>query len=451
MMRHVTALHRAARSATVLVALFVVGLSPATGSDASASSNSQRARTADAFVDSIGVNVHLHYTDTAYRRFGDIVEPRLRELGVRHIRDGAYTYKAASADAFYYRRLRALGEQGIRANLITDIDTRFSSRTDIAKLGEVQAWTGGAVESFEGVNEPDVTGGKDWVEQTRDLQRDLWRKVHDDPALRGVDVVGPSPAWKPGALGDISPWTDYGNWHAYPGGRCPTCKDAQGKSFGSRVAGYRKPTGDKPLMITETGYHNAVLDERGHPPVSEHAAAKYTPRLLFEYFNHGVARSYIYELLDPRSDPRKRRDHDFGLLRSDGSRKPAFVVLRNVVDILQDPGRAFSPSSLAFRITGATDRVHHTLLQKRDGRFYLALWQERSSYDSGPRAGNANVRRDIDVPAQRVTVRTDAPVRGAKLYVPGRGTRATRSWTSTDAMALDVPDEVVLLEVTPRR
>jgi len=42
---------------------------------------------ADAFVDSVGVNVHLHYNDTSYGNFAS-VERSLKDLGVRHIRDG---------------------------------------------------------------------------------------------------------------------------------------------------------------------------------------------------------------------------------------------------------------------------------------------------------------------------------------------------------------------------
>ncbi|HMV50398.1 MAG TPA: hypothetical protein PKD31_21840, partial [Blastocatellia bacterium] len=48
----------------------------------------ERARQADEFLDSIGVNVHLHYNDTAYKEYERIIKPRLRESGIRHLRDG---------------------------------------------------------------------------------------------------------------------------------------------------------------------------------------------------------------------------------------------------------------------------------------------------------------------------------------------------------------------------
>ena len=45
------------------------------------------AQSARAFGDSVGVNVHLLFEDTSYGRF-DVVRSRLRELGVRYVRDG---------------------------------------------------------------------------------------------------------------------------------------------------------------------------------------------------------------------------------------------------------------------------------------------------------------------------------------------------------------------------
>jgi hypothetical protein len=48
------------------------------------------ARPADAFVDFVGVNTHLGYSDTTYVDYEGILKPRLLELGVRHIRDGTF-------------------------------------------------------------------------------------------------------------------------------------------------------------------------------------------------------------------------------------------------------------------------------------------------------------------------------------------------------------------------
>ena len=117
-------------------------------------------RAADTFVDSVGVNTHLHYTDTVYNRFREIIKPKLLALGVRHIRDGAYTYPAVSGSSFYYARLRELAAAGVRFNLITNIRTKHSEATDLSLLNDLYRWTDGATEAFEGVNEPDLQGGR---------------------------------------------------------------------------------------------------------------------------------------------------------------------------------------------------------------------------------------------------------------------------------------------------
>ena len=44
-------------------------------------------RSSSELVDSIGVNVHMSYTDTAYRD-AERVQGALRSLGIRHVRDG---------------------------------------------------------------------------------------------------------------------------------------------------------------------------------------------------------------------------------------------------------------------------------------------------------------------------------------------------------------------------
>ena len=118
-----------------------------------------RAAPADAFIDTMGINTHLHYQGTVYdERYEDLIKPKLLELGVRHVRDGAYTYEEADRNTFFYERLRELGAAGVRFNLITSLETPYNEATDYSKLDDIVSWTDGAVESFEGINEPDIQG-----------------------------------------------------------------------------------------------------------------------------------------------------------------------------------------------------------------------------------------------------------------------------------------------------
>lgn len=403
------------------------------------------ARPAAEFVDSIGVNTHLHYTDTPYDRFDDVVRPRLHELGIRHIRDAAYTYDGVSQDTTYYQRLRVLGGDGIALNLLTSIQTDRFERTDVALLDDIQRWTDGAVEAIEGANEPDLSGVDDWVARTRSLQRDLWRAVRSRPTLSTVDVVAPSPAWEPEALGDVSRWTDLGNWHPYPGGRCPSCA-TDDAGFNAQLERYGRPAGSQPMVVTETGYHNAVAGDQSHPPVSERAAARYLPRLLFEHFNAGIRRTYLYELIDQRDDPsRTDREANFGLLRNDGSRKPAYIALRNLVTILDDPGGPSTPQPLPMAIEGHGSDVGHSLLQKSSGVYELVLWRRVSSYRTDE-DGQAE-RRDVEVRPARVVIRTDGPSASVRIFDPLRAAAPTREARRVSRLSVDLTDRLVVVEI----
>jgi hypothetical protein len=91
-------------------------------SSSSTKSVTLTAKRADSFVESIGVNTHLD-TSSSYNDFKNLVRPRLLDLGVRYIRDGALTRPGMNADSPYYQRLRELASDGIKFTLITSIDT----------------------------------------------------------------------------------------------------------------------------------------------------------------------------------------------------------------------------------------------------------------------------------------------------------------------------------------
>ena len=58
-------------------------------------------------------------------------------------------------------------------------------------------------------------------------------------------------------------------------------------------------------------------------------------------------------------------------------------------------------------------------MQKRSGSFFLALWQERQSYDTGARANapdNRAARRDLAVPDQGVRITLGSPIASAAIH-----------------------------------
>jgi hypothetical protein len=441
------------------IALAVACVAVALFTASSARAVTEPARSADELVDSVGVNTHLHYQGTVYdSAFGGVIWPKLVELGVRHLRDGAATYPQAGPATFFYRRCRALAAAGMRFDFVTTFQTANVAATDYSKLDDVYRWCDGAVDAFEGVNEPDIqplpAGSPDWRAQTIASQQALYQAVKGNATISAVPVIGPSIVWSPRDVGDISGLLDFGNLHPYPGGACPACGDVYGQTIDTLLPEHRLPSAAKPMVMTETGYHNA-LGAQGvdHRPVSELAAGKYVPRLVLEYFNRGFARTYFYELIDEQPDPdRTHPDADFGLLRNDGSEKPAYRALTSLLGLLRDPGPAFTPGSLTYTLDGGGDALHHTLLEKRDGTFMLALWQERSSYDTGARPNAPDdpaARRDLTNPDVPITLGFDESVGSVRIHrLDDRGQLSTTTAPiEGHALALAVGDTVTVLEI----
>lgn len=401
---------------TVLaVALLAIAFAGCGGSDRSPGP----VRPADSFVDSIGVNVHITYTDTPY---GDRrrTKAALRELGVRHIRDGLEPNREDQ-----YRALRDLAADGIRANLILgDPRGRFGTGSLEEQVSTLRSELRDSVASVEGPNEFDATGG-DWLPELRDYQQRLHDRLSADPELRDIPLLAPTfldPAHF-SDLGAISGLVDYGNIHPYPGGEPPESNIQEQLQLASQVAG------KKPVFATETGYHNAVRARSGQPAVSEQAAAAYAPRAYLDYYRAGVRRTFWYELFDERAEPaRKSAEQHFGLVRHDGRRKPAFRAIRNLIALLMDPGPAFEARGLDYDVTGD---VSHLLLQKRDGTWFLALWQTGSA-DSDAVTADVDLREAVD---------------RARLYRPSRSPRPVWSRGSSKSLRVNVPADPVLLRL----
>jgi hypothetical protein len=394
----------------------------------------RRAQPAQSFVDSIGVNVHMGYTDTAYGRLG-AVRAALRQLGVRNVRDGVSIGREDQ-----YAALRALGRDGVRADLILgDPLGRFGTGTVEQQVGTVKRELLSVTRSVEGPNEFDGSGARDWPRLLRAYQERLYGLVKGDPELSVLPVVGPSlidmPAWP--RVGDLSRWIDYGNIHPYPGG-----EPLQPDRLSVQLEQVARSSRSEPVMATETGYHNALsAPPVQQPGVSERAAAAYVPRLFFEHFRAGIERTFEYELVDERPEPAGRdAESHFGLLRSDFSRKPAFLALANTIALLEDPGPSFRTGSLDFALKSG-DSVGRLLLQKRDGTFYLVLWRPGTS------AWSRAAHTDLSPAPVAVRVRLGEPAERVRSYAPVRSTRPLESWEGAESVRLELGVEPLVLEI----
>lgn len=320
-----------------------------------------RARPAGGFLDSVGVNVHLTYYDTAYARFDEWVA-RLEELGVRHIRDGL-----TIGDDMFVDRLSGLAERGWRASLITSAEQGPAEASVALAAGPLRD----VVETLEAPNEPDLEA--DWEAPLRAYLPELRRAI-DERLGTSVPLLGPSFVDDDSReqLADTAGLAQLQNIHPYPGGEQPLPPEDLPAAAGR-------------VMATETGYHNALPSQEGQPPVSEQAAAVYIPRLLAENYSAGIPRTFLYELLDEKPDPTLAdSEQHFGLLRQDLSPKPAFLALRDLLRFVADsPGEG---DGRDVRTKDSGEELERLLLERDDGSSVLLLWRRLSVWDTGARA-----------------------------------------------------------------
>ncbi len=328
-----------------------------------------QARMSDSVADGVGVNVHLLYGRTQYADF-PAVQAALADLGVRHVRDSL-----GRARTDQYAKVNALAAAGVRTTFTLD---KVTDLTAIGpRLDMIAGNMAGSVEAVEPPNEYNLSGSPTWAEDLRAYQPELHAQLRSRSELDGVRVLGPSLARRQGytEVGDLSAHLDAGNVHTYPGGHVPT------RNLDLQLGNAAVIAGAKPVVVTEAGYHNALATASQHPAATEEAAGVYTPRLLLEYHQREV-RSYLYELFDQNPEPTGTdKEMHFGLVRADGTPKPAYDAVKNLLRVTSDPGPAFTPAALSYAATSSTDDLRQTLVQRRDGSFVLLLWRDVAVWD----------------------------------------------------------------------
>lgn len=392
----------------------------------------QPAKKADAFVDSIGVNTHLTYGGP-YARFNDLIKPKLQEVGIRHIRDGGYN------DSNFFNKLKNLASVGIKSDII------FSGNSMDEVLYVVKSM-GGAIEAVEGPNESDLEffnfsyKGQKFPAGTKAYQNDLYNTIKKDSATKHLPVVLPSMGWGEDAdrMGYIGNLGDFCNMHNYPNiGQPPTI------DLDSYFIPHINNMCGKSLTkwSTETGYHNDVSHDMG---VSEQVAGKYIPRLLLESFNRNITRSYLYEFIN---ESQGGDQGSYGLVRYDGSAKPAFTAIKNMISLLKEPGANFTPGSLNYTLSGNTSGVDSTLLQKSNKEFYLILWQEARSW-------NNDSKKEISVGNRQIKINLETRINRAQVYVPKDSgspilTHNAPSGGRLQDLTVSVPDHPIVIKLVP--
>jgi hypothetical protein len=385
----------------------------------------EQARPADGFVDSMGTNIHTAFGGNFISNPQGVANV-LNDIGIRYVRDIPTTPN----------RLNALtAATGVKVCVISqyywDYANAFDPKNFDAFWAQVKQVNN--VGWLELPNEPQ--NFDNYSDSLHAWTIKLYDAARADPTLANTPLVSCSVYYPTPSLADLSPYLDYGNIHSYPK------IDGSPSNLPVYIANARSVTGDKPIFATETGYHNAY-NASNNSGVSEIASAKYLPRLYLEHFNAGVVKTFNYELINSfNDDTYTNGEAHFGLVRTDLTYKPAAFALKNLITLLKDPGPSFTPAALDYTISSPTSDLEHTLLQKRDGTYWLALWQNVLSYD--PVA-----HQDLVVDPVSVKLRFNGvPVVLAETYRPTTSADVAGSVTAAELVNVAVNDQVTLLHL----
>jgi hypothetical protein len=397
----------------------------------------EAARRAYDFINSIGVNTHLNYFDRIYGNF-PLVEQELRSIGILHLRDGIHLQNDDYNRALYGRWIE-LSKLGIRFDAVLDPRSNLPPLTP-ALLASVDNLSGHAIESFEGPNELDIGALPDWKSVDRAYETSLFDATRSMPGSDRISVIGPSLAHARNGLnlGNISAKSDEGNLHPYPAAQMPSIVFPEQTDLAKIVYG------DQPIVFTESGYHNALNDHHDQPGVSEAAAARYIPRLFLEDFARGIPRTYLYEFMDETANPRLTDNQlHWGLIRADGSEKPAFTAMKNLIDELHDSNEAAAIHQLAWTLNTQDEHLHHLLLQKSNGEFDLVLWQEVVSFDYKNQS-------DISNSNEAATLTLGRSARSVSVFQPSLQAQPLFTRTDSASVPLQIPDSPLVIKISLR-
>jgi hypothetical protein len=429
----------------VLVGLFLAGCSQTLSSEQDKFSGleSELAKSADSFVESIGINTHYYYLE---RTFSDntTIRSKLEDLGIRHIRDGLDLN--FFSDPKNQALLGDLNALGIRFSFITDpkLYSAEQVRDWVKQVGPEKFM------SIENRNEPDhfdrQPDGSWPVQEVRDYQVALWNALKNDEATKNIEVIGPPVTSAEAAEvfgSSVADYMDRANIHNYLSTREPETLGWGGDGYGSldyairRAAEPMKP-GNKTPLSTETCYQNTD-DINGLP---EKFSGRYIPRQYLFSFINGIPRTYCYQLWDEGQD-KQAGGLNFGFLRFNGSPKPAYTAVQNMISLLSDPGESFEPSRLEYGLDGETDGLQKLLLQKRNGDFYLAVWLGKQSWDPINQT-------EIDIPDQNITLTLPPQISHAASYtLNAEGQMRTEELRIAEGqLELTVSDDVAFIKLS---
>ncbi|HUC85706.1 MAG TPA: hypothetical protein VL970_10985 [Candidatus Acidoferrales bacterium] len=441
---------------TCFAAALVLGSLPGGVVKLAAAEGTEAVRAAD-FLNSIGVNSAIDRRGESLAKTAECA----KYLGIRWFRSGIEDCRDVRAYIDLHR------QTGVRFSWSpgsggSDLPRLLATARDLAAADALLA--------FEGPNEPNnwgVTyqgekgGGQEpsWLAVAK-LQAALYQAVKSDPELRKYPVwsiteggaekdnVGLQFLTIPSGAGTLlsagTGFADAANVHNYvyhpnaaglednktwqaadPG---PACRvdglfGEYGRTWARHYAGYTPDRLAKlPRVTTETG----VLIEGA---ITEDVQALNLLSLYLDQFKRGWSHTAVYLLRDRVDEAGNQK---FGFYAPDYTPRKAATYLHNLTTILADSGSGTAAGSLLYSVEPEPSTVHDLLLQKADGTFELAVWDERLTGTN------------------QVTIRLGTPVATAEVYDPTLGTSAVARQSQADALSLTLSNHPLIVALATK-
>lgn len=388
-----------------------------------------QASSATSFLATVGINTSITMIGSAYQNYAQMMNA-LAFLDVKQVRD---TYDNPYTTAEFALMGKQLG-------LKFDFFIALGSASPEWQIAQIKA-NPSIVASVEGYNESDrwwqTFHGATGVAATQAVQQYIYGAVKSDAALAGVNVIQATFA-DPSSFaqyGDMSAYADDASTHTYFGtGNNPSGSETTFIDESQTVSPGR------PTIATEAGYHTTAGSVQG---VSQLVQAKYLLDLLFEQAKLGVKLTYLWELADNYADPGNTNSEDhFGLFNNDWTPKLAALALHNTTEILADPGTGgVAPAALDYTFDGLPSSVQTSLYQKSDGTFVLVVWNDVRL--SGP-----SVQSDIVVAPIATSLHLGQNFARIAVFDPLTGTSSVAAYSNTNAIALQVLDHPLIIELS---
>ncbi len=392
------------------------------------------------FLDALGVNTHSAFGTGTYQNSSLVVQA-LNYLGVDSLRDGFHRYGVGE------QVQDALADAGIKISVVVSSAVPEGGSAALTNfVSGLEAFAvnhAGSIIGVEGLNEANIYNfsynGSSSMEAAAAFQMELYAAVHGSHIIGDLPVLNMTIGYDDinayAALGDLSQFSDYANVHTYTHTRYSA--DATQEY---QISLAETVNNKDPLVITETGY--TTLETFNYLGVSEASQSKLVLNGLFDAYENGAQKTYLYELFDGDTNNTSDSESHFGLFRSDGSAKPAAIALHNLTTILSygDEDNASPTGSLNYTLSDMPEKSHSMVLSKANGVYDLVLWAEPEIWDD---------IHNVDLANQARTVKVELGGIFEKIYVydPLTGTAPIATYTNVSSITVTLSDHPVIIEV----